>query len=238
MLSPSLGLSFLICKREIKISHSKGCHGALSKRRQETLAFPLPAPCAHTQVLTESSQTSASFGSHLEDHGYHGNSQAAQLLVPVHPSQSLSAPAPSPAQPGQLPSQQDCVGHSWPFLSKLTPCLREILRGLGPSGLNGLFSASTGPPSLLPTEAGPCCAPAPRNLPASALLSSHQEAWPGQDWHLESSLGQQAPSFSALPPPSICSVSPLSNSLVWMKELPQSIEKRQALKAEGSGFES
>lgn len=42
-----------------------------------------------------------------------------------------------------------------PFLSRLTPCYWEILRGLELCGYDGLFSASTGPPSPLLAKAVP-----------------------------------------------------------------------------------
>lgn len=82
-------------------------------------------PCPH-QIPSDLS----AFGWHLEDHGYHGNSWAAQLLVPVHPTRSLSTPTPSPAQLPQLPSQRDWVRLSQPFLLQLTSCHGESFKGL------------------------------------------------------------------------------------------------------------
>ena len=68
--------------------------------------LPTPAPCTGTPVLAKSPQTSAAVGSHLVEHGYHGNSWVVQLWVPVPPDLSLSIPVPSPAQP----SSESCQG--------------------------------------------------------------------------------------------------------------------------------
>lgn len=125
-LSPSPGLSLLVCKREINVPHSKGCCGVFNKRREEerlawSPAYPrlsgdagLPVPASYTctLVLTKSPQTSASVGSHLEDLGYHGN-LGSTIPGPCFTQLHL-CPQPSPAQLWQLPRQQDCVGHSQP----------------------------------------------------------------------------------------------------------------------------
>lgn len=48
-----------------------------------TLAFPIPAPFPCTLVLATSPPDLSLLWLTQEDHGYHGNLQAAQLLVPL-----------------------------------------------------------------------------------------------------------------------------------------------------------
>ena len=140
----------------------------------ERPGLPLPAPCTDTPVHAQSPQTSAAVGSHLVEHGYHGNSWAVQLgslsprLVPLD-----SRTQASPAQPCPAWGAAKAAGLRWAPAapsSEPTLCCREILRGSELSGLYGLFSASTG--LLLPCQQrlGPAVSPLPRTLWILAAL--------------------------------------------------------------------